>query len=527
MENTKYLYGAAVQGIQSFIFQTNELKDIVGASELVSNICTGFFAALLYQDKPHNSTDYLNKDPNSILSAAGNIKYIFESREECARIVKEFPKLIIEKVPGVTISQAVVQLDSEPDFPTAVNRLEERLRAQRNKPTRSIPLGAIGIKRSRSTGLPAVFANDKNLFLDKGSLKKKEADKNAKNDKNNRLCQDAFGEYASEYQYPYNLCNLTDTNKWMAVIHADGNGLGQVVQKIGSDRTLFREFSRKLDKVTKKAAQYSFNDLNKDEHWKPGDIIPIRPVVLGGDDLTVICRGNLAIKYVRNFIRYFEQFSKEELGGIISDYNKEHKGKEIFGTGETHLTACAGIAYIKQNYPFYYGYELAESLCSHAKKTAKNTDKVLKKNGLPPSCIMFHKVHDSFYEDYQDIKRRELLPCPGKSLQFGPYFLNEPAIDGHWSIDLLLKHADYLEANDREKNFIKSALRNWLANMHDSYEMANQIINNTKQSVYDNQECEYIDQIITPVRRGDGLDYFPAFDILTLLSVSQKIKLKK
>ena len=33
-----YLYGASVQGIQNFIFQTNELKDIVGASELVAQI---------------------------------------------------------------------------------------------------------------------------------------------------------------------------------------------------------------------------------------------------------------------------------------------------------------------------------------------------------------------------------------------------------------------------------------------------------------------------------------------------------
>ena len=32
---TKYLYGASVQGIQDFIFKTNRLKDIVGASEIV------------------------------------------------------------------------------------------------------------------------------------------------------------------------------------------------------------------------------------------------------------------------------------------------------------------------------------------------------------------------------------------------------------------------------------------------------------------------------------------------------------
>ena len=38
MGKVKYIYGASIQGIQSFIFQTNELKDIVGASELVENI---------------------------------------------------------------------------------------------------------------------------------------------------------------------------------------------------------------------------------------------------------------------------------------------------------------------------------------------------------------------------------------------------------------------------------------------------------------------------------------------------------
>ena len=40
---SKYLYGAAVQGIQNFIFKTNELKHIVGASELVEQICTSAF----------------------------------------------------------------------------------------------------------------------------------------------------------------------------------------------------------------------------------------------------------------------------------------------------------------------------------------------------------------------------------------------------------------------------------------------------------------------------------------------------
>ena len=44
---SKYLYGAAVQGIQNFIFQTNKLRDIIGASELVARVCTTMFSDLM------------------------------------------------------------------------------------------------------------------------------------------------------------------------------------------------------------------------------------------------------------------------------------------------------------------------------------------------------------------------------------------------------------------------------------------------------------------------------------------------
>ena len=37
--NEKWLYGASVQGIQGYIFQTNKLKDVIGASELVKDSC--------------------------------------------------------------------------------------------------------------------------------------------------------------------------------------------------------------------------------------------------------------------------------------------------------------------------------------------------------------------------------------------------------------------------------------------------------------------------------------------------------
>ena len=118
MSEYKFLYGASVQGIQGFIFQTNELKDIVGASELVENICTEMF-------KPYGEKGTI------VVNAAGNVKCIFSKKEDCEFAVRYFPKSVMEKAPGITISQAVVKLRSdESDFkgqgtPSATNHCAE------------------------------------------------------------------------------------------------------------------------------------------------------------------------------------------------------------------------------------------------------------------------------------------------------------------------------------------------------------------------------------------------------------------
>nr|WP_238315345.1 hypothetical protein [Segatella maculosa] len=138
---SKFLYGASVQGIQQFIFQTNELKDIVGASELVENICTTLFKQVVGKAW---------KKENSVIAAAGNVKYIFDDEELCRQVVRLFPRTVMAAAPGITLSQAVVEL--EDDFMAAVDALEKQLRIQRNKPKMSLTLGRLGLWRSKHTG---------------------------------------------------------------------------------------------------------------------------------------------------------------------------------------------------------------------------------------------------------------------------------------------------------------------------------------------------------------------------------------
>lgn len=501
----RYLYGASIQGIQSYIFQTNELKDIIGASELVNEICHKF-KTMYGKDSKHKG--------KMIVHAAGNIKCIFDDEDACRRAVREFPKRAMEMAPGITISQAVVKIKDDSEYAKKAEELEQRLHAQRNHPVKSLTTGLMAIERSRKTGLPATTIEntkdkkDKPEYLDEGTVAKR-------NEKGCDLYRKLTGEDIKTGNRAYDTKDLTGHNDWIAVIHADGNGLGEVVAELSGDYQRFKDFSDNLDKATIAAAQAAYTATKeKEEDEKANrtlEKLKIRPIVIGGDDLTVICRGDLAVKFVKEYLEAFEKETKERIG--------------------KKLTACAGIAFIKSSYPFYYGYDLAEALCGEAKKDAKS-DKVKKANGnQAPSCLMFHKVQSSFVEDYAEIKRKELTTVDGGSLCFGPYYLNKESVDKvkdreRWTIKELSETVDKL--NKEDNNRVKTAIRQWLTLMHEDAGAAKQHSKRVKAVNLDSEFISIYDSVSTGIIKKDAdgkdkdLKLSPAYDILSLLTIIEQ-----
>ena len=489
-----YLYGASVQGIQNFIFQTNELKDIVGASELVAQICTQLFRETV--GEPY-------RDEALIIGAAGNVRYYFDDLETCAKTVCDFPRRVMIEAPGITISQAVVEMTG--DFPDSINELEEKLRSQRNQPQPSLTLGALGMKRSNKTGLPLVAPEGQDKSVDMTTAAKRRYIHALSLAKKSFYGTDSDKKVDAD-QYPYDIAKLTDRNDWIAIVHADGNSLGQIVQRIGGDMAQYRRFSQLLDEATERAANAAFEKLGV----RDGDSYPLRPVVLGGDDMTVIIRGSLAIAYAQEFIRQFEYHTGQgELGQIVHG-----------ATGLPCLTACAGIAFIKSSYPFHYGYKLAEDLCSAAKKNAKRQ---VDAGRSIPSCLMFHKVEDSYVESYADIVERVLMLTDALSFEFGPYYLAERA--DYFTIDELLSYCERLQKIDDEG--VKSGLRQWLTHMHRSVDFASQHLGRMK-SVYSGASSKLVTELCTAKCRRKETDdkdtprvvtAYPAFDVLSLYSI--------
>ena len=446
----------------------------------------------------------------------------------------------MEKAPGITISQAVVKIERNDDYPDGAEKLESRLRAQRNHPVKSLTTGLMAMERSRTTGLPATSIEKKKEngietveFLDEGTVaKRKVPETEKKSDYDPSEAKDLYfkltGDKIGHDRRPYDTKDLTDRNDWIAVIHADGNGLGEIVANIGKDPGVMHEFSDKLDDATLAAARDAYNAIREEEgeeaEAKKVKKLPIRPVVIGGDDLTVICRGNLAVDFVKEYLRAFEDRTKEKFKELVPKIDNE-EAKKLLSKG---LTACAGIAFIKSSYPFYYGYGLAEALCGEAKNDAKS-DKVKEANGgQAPSCLMFHKVQSSFVEDYAEIKRKELTTVDGGSLCFGPYYLKEQA--NRWTIETLSGIVDKLSKEDNkskeDNNRVKTAIRQWLTLMHEDAEAAKQ---HSKRVTAVNPELKDIyNSAITGIIRkdiedkGKGPKLYPAYDILSLLTITEQ-----
>lgn len=184
---------------------------------------------------------------------------------------------------------------------------------------------------------------------------------------------------------------------WIAVVHADGNGIGDIIATI-DDLHTYREFSKSLEAATHAAFVAAVDSL-AEQDW-------LIPLIVGGDDVTFLCDGRLALTMTRAYLTEFERATAQLVGDLVGK-----SGEQL-----THLTACAGIAFVKPNFPFHAAHELAEELCRAAKKTTKV-------RAAQRSSYDFHVLHDSVLRPLANIREDLTTRYAGASLNLwaGPF----------------------------------------------------------------------------------------------------------
>jgi len=170
--------------------------------------------------------------------------------------------------------------------------------------------------------------------------------------------------------------------------------------------------SRQVQQVATESFQWATQQLA--EQVGASKDLPVVPLVIGGDDLTVLIDGRFALAFSKEYLRAFGQYADMQplLTAVVHAV-----------TGQRSVTACAGVAVVKPHFPFSAAYGLADELCRNAKVLAAAHPGT---HGLD-----MHVLLDSTLTDLAAIRAGYLVEHEGQHVELTarPYLLAaEPGI---------------------------------------------------------------------------------------------------
>lgn len=390
-------------GIQEYIFGSNHLAQNIGASELVMRSTTTWVRADLNKLKlRHNiqadtaggllrsgkTLEDGDLDAEVVFSGGGAATLLFRDDAQAATFIQNITQRALEDAPGLKLWAA------RRTFPAGQGQFREtyeKLRGdmfQRKRLPYARPLPGLSVSAACVfTGLPAVGFDNDPLVAGKEVLEKPEMQRDdyvprpisaetaarlrAESDGKKRLHEllPQVKEKGLEFVYDFDHFGSKDESSYVAVVHIDGNNMGSRFGDVGQDShsdrdyiTAVQAFSDSIQKAAETALTQTVNDLlaaydGKDTiagviklQRTPNSnryMLPFRPLVFGGDDVTFVCDGRLGLSLAT---RYLEVVSQQ----ILTDRQPLH--------------ARAGVAVVHNHYPFSRAYDLSASLAGRAKK---------------------------------------------------------------------------------------------------------------------------------------------------------------
>jgi hypothetical protein len=426
-------------GIQRFIFRSNRLKDVVSSSKSVS-----------WATAPEGALRETGATSQQILMAAGgNAMIMFPSLADAKGFAARYSRLILKKCPG--LEAAIVHLEySSGQLGQTLAKVHRELEHAKRSRKPNAPLLGIGVNAvCTETGLPAVAEKEEDdTALLSRSIREIRRRAGRLESPAAMFPSVAWPIPSDKLSFPLDIDKLGRTEghfSYAAVVHADGNGIGRHIAKwlssridAGATDELIRheysEWSQALDKAAQGAMEAAVSRLasatvlnervglnqnqrvltaisslgeNRGFDYIPdgdGYFLPLRPILIGGDDLTFVCDGRLALSLAEAVLEAFENAEIPHLG---------------------KLSAAAGIAIIPVHAPFSRAYELAESLCGSAKQLVRSA-------GGNASSLDWHIGQPAPGRSIRDIRALEYAHGDFE-LTCRPYLLKNGVNDVSWS----------------------------------------------------------------------------------------------
>ena len=200
--------------------------------------------------------------------------------------------------------------------------------------------------------------------------------------------------------------NDADEKGYIAVVHIDGNGMGQKFRDckdLASFRSLSIQVDEKLEASLLALVDYTMELCNTDLDEGYQNIFtkngkhyfPFRSIINAGDDITFVCHGRLGIHLAE---KYVEILANPDIG------NKK-------------IASCAGVAIVNKKYPFFRAYKLAEKLAEKAKEKSRGVS-----SESYGAFINYHISAGGYTGDFDELINRK-YKVGEQVMEHGPFEL--------------------------------------------------------------------------------------------------------
>lgn len=421
-------------GNQPYIFGSNRLRHVIGASQLVHEVGTAWV---------RTAADRLGLAPeSSVLAVSGKALLLVDSAQTGRELIREVTGRALREAPGLRVTGVVgPAFDPTDDSAHEPARAETYRRHAAVRAARPDPLVRDRVfpwhRLCRDSGRPAakmeVYGEgEEPVPASAGMLARSQARNRAQ-----RRLREKLGERLAAV-VPAHLDVLRHSG-WVAVVHADGNGVGRIFHRfnehvarlegveqasLARNTQYQRAVSVELETATWQAVRDAVATLagGRADEDISGRLLPI---VVGGDDVTVACDAALAVPFVRAYAAAFAQRTAAQPQlSAITEVATDHAG----------LTASAGIAVVKPHHPFATAYGLADALTVSAKRFTVA--------GRPLAAFDLHVAHTSTLRELAELREYvHLDDGTAVARHAGPYLLDPveqlPPERGHRSVELL------------------------------------------------------------------------------------------
>ena len=375
-----------ILGIQDYVFASNKLKDVIGGSQLTKDTLA--------------TSGLLKKYEKSIIiNSGGNALLKFNDKTEAHEFAADLSRQVITRTPNLDIAISHDIEYEEGSFKLAehIKLLQKKMAITKFSRRPSVPLLGLGINENCSvTGLPAnaISKEDKDSTLISEDIKLRREELKKDRDYWEKLLDIDRKKYA----FPKKLDDIGRSfgeKSMIATVHIDGNDFGnrflswlknqeelQANQELTNKKLEenYGKLSRDVENVFINALKSSLDKLcsiikidKKEIAWVKGNygefalktsdnkihLLPIRPIILGGDDLTFICDARIALELSAEILKTV----KTNLASIPEFHYQSHDTS----VPPEPAYASAGIAIVHSHSPFSQAYRLAELLCQEAK----------------------------------------------------------------------------------------------------------------------------------------------------------------